>query len=88
MELNESEPFDEASLVTYAILKTNERLVHWDKCRDYQFIDCIGIWGKGGRNYTWAHLRNRRTYLPVQRENGENLFGKPESIKTVGIGAD
>ena len=57
----------------YAILKTNGRTVHWDKCRNYQFIGCIGIRRKDGRNYIRAHLRNRRTYQLVLREDAKNL---------------
>ena len=74
-QLNESEPLEEASIITYVILKTNGPTVRWDKCRGNQFIDCIGIWGKDGRNYAWAHLRNRRTYpTGVKREWQKPFF--------------
>ena len=47
--IGKSKPFDEASLTTKLILKTDCRTANRDKCRDYQFIGCIGIRRKDGR---------------------------------------
>ena len=70
------------------ILRTNGRTVRWDKYRDYQFIDCTGIRRKEDRNYIRAHLRNRRTYLLLLRENAISSKEKGREYRYSGIGAD
>jgi len=57
--LNESKTLDEASKITFMILRTNGRTVRWEKYRDYRFIDCTGIRRKDGRNYIRAYLKEQ-----------------------------
>ena len=49
--MNESEPTDDVSKVTFTKLKTVCATVTRDKGRDYQLIDCPGLRHKGGKNY-------------------------------------
>jgi hypothetical protein len=71
--LNESEPLDDVSKLTFTRLRTVCEPVTRDKGREQQFIGCLGLRHLDGKTYAWAYLRNRRTYPLVLREDAENL---------------
>ena len=73
LELNESEPVDDVSKITFTRLKTLWGTATRDKGREQQFIGCPGLRHKDGRAYALAYLRNRSPYPLVQRENAKNL---------------